>query len=97
MSNFDYFKQYQAEQERIRRKIEEEENPIHREHLVQIEKMIDEKIQSQVPAMLQNYNEKQRVEVETYLNGKRIRNNSDFVKGIRDMIADAFKSTRRGR
>ena len=97
MSNFDYFKQYQAEQERIRRKIEEEENPIHREHLVQIEKMIDEKIQSQVPTMLQNYNEKQRVEVETYLNGKRIRNNSDFVKGIRDMIADAFKSTRRGR
>ncbi len=97
MSNFDYFKQYQAEQERIRRKIEEEENPIHREHLVQIEKMIDEKIQSQVPTMLQNYNEKQRVEVETYMNGKRIRNNSDFVKGIRDMIADAFKSTRRGR
>ena len=40
MSNFDYFKQYQSEQERIRREIEEEENPIHRAHLVQIEKMM---------------------------------------------------------
>ena len=41
MSDFDYFKQYQSEQARIKQKIQDEENPIHREHLVFIEEMID--------------------------------------------------------
>ena len=41
MADFDYFKQYVSEQNRIRAKIQEEENPIHREHLVAINQMID--------------------------------------------------------
>ena len=64
MSNFDYFKQYQSEMKRIQDKIREEENPIHREHLVQIEQMIDDKIKSAVPMYMQDYNDKQRINVE---------------------------------
>ena len=90
MSNFDYFKQYQAEHKRIQDKIQAEENPIHREHLVQIEQMIDDKIKSQFPAMFQEYNEQQRVNVEAYFNG-RPATDANIVKGVRDMVVNAIK------
>ena len=90
MSDFDYFKQYQSEHARIRKKIEDEENPIHRQHLVMIEKMIDDKIRTQVPLMVQQYNEGQRVDVEAYFNGKPA-TDANIVKGVRDMVANALK------
>ena len=90
MSNFDYFKQYQAEHKRIQDKIQAEENPIHREHLVQIEQMIDDKIKSQFPAMFQEYNEQQRVNVEAYFKGKPA-TDANIVKGVRDMVVNAIK------
>ena len=90
MSDFDYFKQYQSEHARIRKKIEDEENPIHRQHLVMIEKMIDDKIRTQVPLMVQQYNEGQRVDVEAYFNGKPA-TDANIVKGVRDMVINAIK------
>ena len=94
MSDFDYFKQYQSEQERIRQKIRDEENPIHREHLVMIEQMIDEKIRAQVPAMLQQQNEAQKVNVEAYFNGKPA-TDASIVKGVRNMVFNALKRLKR--
>lgn len=91
MSNFDYFQQYVNERKRIQDKIREEENPIHREHLVMIEKMIDDKIRSQVPAMLQEHDNTQRVNVEAYFNGKPA-TDANIVKGVRDMVAKALKN-----
>ena len=90
MSDFDYFKQYQSEHARIRKKIEDEENPIHRQHLVMIEKMIDDKLRTQVPLMVQQYNEGQRVDVEAYLNGNPAMD-ANIVKGVRDMVINAIK------
>ena len=90
MADFDYFKQYVSEQERIKRKIQEEENPIHQEHLVFIEQMIDDKIRSQVPAMLQQQNEAQKVNVEAYFNGKPA-TDANIVKGVRDMVMNALR------
>ena len=90
MADFDYFKQYQFEQKRIRDKIREEENPIHREHLVFIEEMIDNKIKSEFPALFQQYSEAQRVNVETYLNGKPM-GSGDIAKGVKEMVLNAIK------
>lgn len=90
MSNFDYFKQYQAEQKRIQDKIRAEEIPIHREHLVQIEQMIDEKIKSAVPLYIQDFNEKQKVNVEAYFNGKPA-TDANIVKGVKEMLIKALK------
>ena len=90
MSNFDYFKQYQSEQARIRQKIQDEENPIHRGHLVMIEQMIDDKIRSEVPMLMQQYNESQKVNVEAYFNGKPA-TDANIVKGVRDMVVKALK------
>ena len=90
MSNFDYYQQYVNERKRIQDKIQEEENSIHREHLVAIEQMIDEKIRSQVPGMLQQYNESQKVNVQAYFNGKPA-TDANIVKGVRDMVIDAIK------
>ena len=91
MSNYDINKQYHAEIERIRRKIEEEENPYHRQHIQEFNEMIDEKIRTQVPELIRQQAETQRISVETYLNGRQVRTNGDIVKGIRSMIVDAFK------
>lgn len=91
MSSFDYFKQYQSEQARIKQKIQDEENPTHREHLVMIEKMIDDKIRTQVPLMIQQYNNKQRVDVEAYFNGEPAAD-ANIVKGVRNMFMNALKS-----
>ena len=43
-----------------------------------------------VPPMIQQYNETQRVNVETYLNGKPL-GGGDLVKGVRNMVAEALK------
>ena len=96
MPNFDYFKQYQSEQARIRQKIQDEENPIHRQHLVMIEKMIDDKIKSQVPLMIQQYNDKQQVDVEAYFNGQPA-TDASIVKGVRNMVINALKGIGRRR
>ena len=90
MSDFDYFKQYQSEQARIRQKIQDEENPVHRQHLVEIEKIIDDKIRTQVPLMIQQYNEGQRVDLEAYFNGQPA-TDANIVKGVRDMVVNAIK------
>ena len=90
MSNFDYFQQYVNERKRIQEKIREEENPIHRQHMVIIEQMIDDKIRSQVPAMLQDYNDTQRVNVQAYFNGKPA-TDKNIVNGVRDMVEKALK------
>ena len=96
MSDFNYFQQYQSEMKRIQDKIREEENPIHREHLVQIEQMIDDKIKSAVPLYIQDYNDKQNVNVEAYFNGKPA-TDANIVKGVRDMVAKALKKVGRSR
>ena len=90
MPNYDYFKQYTSEQNRIREKIQAEENPYHREHIVFFNEMVEDKIKSMVPPMIQQYNEAQRVNVETYLNGKPL-GSGDLVKGVRNMVAEALK------
>ena len=97
MSNFDYFKQYQSEQQRIRNLIDEEENPYHKQHIAEFSDMIDDRIQAVVPQMIQEQQEEMRVNVETYLNGKRVRSNADIVKGVKDMVTNAFKRMGHGR
>lgn len=96
MSSFDYFKQYQSEQARIRHKIQDEENPIHRQHLVMIEQMIDDKIRTQFPALLQQYNDRQKVNVEAYFNGESA-TDANIMKGVRIMVMNALKSIGRHR
>lgn len=96
MSKFDYFKQYVSEQKRIQEKIQAEENPIHREHLVMIEQMIDDKLRTQVPLMIQQYNDKQKVDVEAYFNGKPA-TDENIVKGVKDMVVKALKRMGKGR
>ena len=90
MSNFDYFRQYQAEQRRIQEKIRDEENEIHRGHLVMIEQMIDDKIKSAVPLYIQEFNDKQKVDVEAYFNGKPA-TDTNIVKGVQNMVEKALK------
>ena len=97
MSNFDYFKQYQAEQQRIKDRIAEEENPYHKQHIAEFSDMIDDRIQAVVPQMIQEQQEEMRVNVETYLNGKRVRSNADIVRGVKDMVTNAFKRMGHGR
>ena len=90
MSDFDINKQYQAEQERIRQKIRDEENPFHAAHIQEFSDMIDEKIRTQVPMYIQQLNEKQRVDVQAYFNGEPA-TNANIVKGVREMVVKALK------
>ena len=53
--------------------------------------MMDEKIRPQVPMLIQQYNERQRVNVDAYFNGKPA-TDANIVKGVRDMVAKALKS-----
>lgn len=96
MADFDYFKQYQSEQARIRQKIQDEENPIHRQHLIMIEQMIEDKIRAQVPMMIQQTNEAQKVNVEAYFNGEPA-TDANIVKGVRNMVMNALKGLGRRR
>ena len=86
MSNFDYFKQYQSEMERIKNRIAEEENPHHKAHIAEFSEMIDERIQAVVPQMIQEQQEDIRVNIQAYMNGRQINNNKDFMKGVKDAI-----------
>ena len=88
---FDYFKQYVSEQNRIRAKIQEEENPIHRQHLVEIDKMIDDKIKAAVPPMIEQYNRKIKVDLDTYVNGKAVKD-GNFLGSIKDVIIRSVNS-----
>ena len=90
MSNYDINKQYQAELERIRQKIRDEQNPYHREHIKEFSEMMDEKIRTQVPMYIKDYNERQKVNVEAYFNGKPT-TDVNIVKGVRDMVMKALK------
>ena len=90
MSDFDINKQYQAEQARIRQKIRDEENPFHRQHIQEFSEMMDEKIKTQVPLYIKDYNERQKVNVDAYFNGKPA-TDSNIVKGVQNMVANALK------
>ena len=96
MSNFDYFKQYQSEMQRIRNKIAEEENPYHKAHIAEFSEMIDDRIQAILPQVLQEQRENVRVEVETYMNGHRVSSSTDIVKGVKDMVLNALRRNREG-
>ena len=91
MSNFDYFKQYQAEHERIRQKIREEENPYHKQHIAEFEEMMDNKIRAMVPAMIEEHEQRGQVKVDTYFNGKRVRSSRDIANGLKDMLVSGLK------
>ena len=91
MSKYDYAKQYQEEQKRIREKIREEENPHHKRHIAEFDEMMEAKIKARVPMMLEEHERNVQVNVETYLNGKRVRGNADFMKGVRDTVLGAIK------
>lgn len=90
MSDFDINKQYQAEQARIRQKIRDEENPYHAAHIQEFSEMCDEKIKTQFPILFQEYNEKQKVDVQTYFNGKPA-TDANIVKGVQNMVEKALK------
>ena len=90
MSDFDINKQYQAEQARIRQKIRDEENPFHAAHIQEFSEMCDEKIKTQFPILFQEYNEKQKVDVQTYFNGKPA-TDANIVKGVQNMVEKALK------
>lgn len=90
MSDFDINKQYQAEQARIRQKIRDEENPFHAVHVQEFSDMMDEKIKTQVPLYIKDYNERQKVTVEAYFNGKPA-TDANIVKGVKDMLVKALK------
>ena len=90
MSDFDINKQYQAEQARIRQKIRDEANPYHSAHIQEFSDMCDEKIKTQVPLYIKDYNERQRVTVEAYFNGKPA-TDANIVKGVQNMVEKALK------
>ena len=90
MSDFDINKQYQAEQARIRQKIRDEENPYHSAHIQEFSEMCDEKIKTQVPLYIKDYNERQKVTVEAYFNGKPA-TDANIVKGVQNMVEKALK------
>lgn len=90
MSDFDINKQYQAEQARIRQKICDEENPYHAAHIQEFNEMMDEKIKTQVPLYIKDYNERQKVNVEAYFNGKPA-TDTNIVKGVQNMVEKALK------
>ena len=90
MANFNYFEQYQSEHKRIREKIQAEENPVHREHLIFIEQMIDDQIKSEVPALIQSFSEKERTNIEVSMNGKPTVD-ANLVQGVRNMVVKALK------
>ena len=90
MSDFDINKQYQAEQARIRQKIRDEGNPYHAAHIQEFSEMMDERIKTQFPILFQEYNEKQKVDVQTYFNGKPA-TDANIVKGVQNMVEKALK------
>ena len=97
MSNFDYFKQYQSEMERIKNRIAEEENPYHQRHIAEFSQMMDERIQAVVPQMIDEQQKDIRLNIQTYMNGKRVTSSADIVNGVKDIVFNALKGIGRGR
>ena len=95
MSNTNYFEQYEAQQQRIRDQIAAERNPYHKQHIAEFSQMMDERIQAVVPQMIQEQQENVRVNVETYMNGKRVKSDKDIVKGLKDLMTKVFSGKRR--
>lgn len=91
MSNFSYLEHYNAQIERMRRDLEEEQNPYHRQHIAEFSEMMDEKIRAQVPALIQQYNESQKVNVQAYINGEPA-TEASIVKGVRNLVMKAIKN-----
>lgn len=91
MSNFSYLEHYNAQIERMRRDLEEEQNPYHRQHIAEFSEMMDEKIRAQVPALIQQYNESQKVNVQAYINGEPA-TEANIVKGVRNLVMKAIKN-----
>ena len=58
--------------------------------------MMDEKIKTQVPLYIKDYNERQKVNVDAYFNGKPA-TDANIVKGVRNMVMNALKSIGRRR
>ena len=52
--------------------------------------MMDEKIKTQVPLYIKDYNERQKVNVEAYFNGKPA-TDTNIVKGVQNMVEKALK------
>ena len=52
--------------------------------------MMDEKIKTQVPLYIKDYNERQKVNVEAYFNGKPA-TDANIVKGVQNMVEKALK------
>ena len=48
--------------------------------------MIDERIRTVVPQMIQEQQEDIRVNIQTYMNGRQINNNKDFMKFKRSIM-----------
>ncbi len=97
MTKFDSFKQYKAELERIERQIAEEENPYHRQHIAEFSNMIDDRIRAVVPQMIDEQQKDIRLNIQTYMNGKRVTSSADIVNGVKDIVFNALKGIGRGR
>jgi len=52
--------------------------------------MMDEKIKTQVPLYIKDYNERQKVNVEAHFNGKPA-TDANIVKGVHNMVEKALK------
>ena len=96
MDSFDYFRQVEEDAKHIQEEIDREENPYHKRHIAEFSEMIDRRIDARVPQMIHEERQKVNVEVETYMNGKRVRSGKDIVNGVRDMICGMFKNNGRG-
>ncbi len=57
---------------------------------------MDDKIRTQFPMYMQEYNEKQKVNVEAYFNGKPA-TDANIAKGVRNMVEKALKRAFRSR
>ena len=69
MSNYDYFKQYVSEQERIRAKT------AHDEHILEFRAMCAKMIQDAIPQIIAQYNQQLILAFQTYFNGKAVNSN----------------------
>lgn len=97
MTNNPYFKNYVEQQRRLNEEIEREDNPYHKQHIREFSDMIDDRLNAVVPQMLEEQQARIQVDIETYLNGRRVTSNSDFVRGVRDMVINAIKGRGWGR
>lgn len=95
MSNFYTNLQHPSGNSLLNEMLMNEDNPFHAEHVQQLSELMDAKIREQVPAMIQQQQEEQQVNIQTYLNGKPV-SSGNIGKAVKDFIVDALnKSLRR--